>query len=285
MHFSHAVVLAFIAATASAQYGYSDRGYAGIARRYADPAVDDYGLRASFPVRRSAYPEPEPILGFNHAKQAYHAAKKHFGHHKHAGQAAANGAAQGMQSGFASDPSADSGALGRRWAYPEPEAHRTHRGGKKHPHKHHRKPGHHAMNGAGQGMQGTSAAPPLTPPAADPAAAPATDPAAAPATDPAAAPAADPAAAGAAPTKRWAILDAYSKLMARDAEPEPKDHDEIWERDAEPELEIEERDAEPELDLEERDAEPGLDLEERDAEPELDLEERDFDDELYSFVY
>ncbi|MCJ1291962.1 hypothetical protein MMC34_003512 [Xylographa carneopallida] len=256
MHFSHAVVLAFIAATASAQYGYSERSYAGIAKRYADPAVGDYGPGRSFPVRRSAYPKPDPILGINHAKKVYHAAKKHFGHHKDAGQAGTSGASQGSQGQPSADPSADpAAALGRRWAYPEPEAHgfgggfavsseamhEFHNSA-----RHRKKPGNGAAQGAAQAAQGAPATPPAVP---------------------AAAPAANPAAAAAAPApaKRWAILDAYSKLMARDAEPEPEpeNSDEIWERDAEAELEFEERD----------------------AEPELDLEERDFDDELYSFMY
>ena len=263
MHFSHAVVLAFIAATASAQYGYSDRSYAGVARRYANPAIgDDPPNRFGNPLTKSSMLMPPPV---------------------------------------------------RRWAYAEPEAKppgkgamKPHGRGKR-PHHHHRKPGQGAMKGTGQGKPG--AAPAAAPAAADPAAAPAADPAAAPAADPAAAPAAapaaDPAAAPAAdpaaappPAKRWAILEAYSKLMARNAEPEPEpeNYDEIWERDAEPELEFEERDAEPELEFEERDAEPELEFEERDAEPELefeerdaepefDLEERDFDDELYSFIY
>ncbi|MCJ1434176.1 polyhydroxyalkanoate granule-associated protein [Xylographa pallens] len=310
MHFSHAVVLAFIAATASAQYGYSDRSYAGVARRYAYPAVGDDGPRRLYsgaqamappPVRRWAYPEPEPILGYNHAAKAFHAAKKHFpGHHKKPDQAAAQGV-QGtsVPADMAADPAA---ALGRRWAYPEPEAkipmngaRKGHRAGMKHTHGHHKNSGQNAQKGAALAAA-PAAAPAGAPAGALPAAAPgAADPASAPAADSAAAPAADSAAAP-PPTKRWAILEAYSKLMARNAESEPENYDEIWERDAEPELEFEERDAEPELEFEERDAEPELEFEERDAEPELefeerdaepelDLEERDFDDELYSFIY
>ncbi|MCJ1420690.1 polyhydroxyalkanoate granule-associated protein [Xylographa parallela] len=278
MHFSHAVVLAFVAATASAQYGYSDRSYAGVARRYADPVSFEAPRRfqPGTRVRREAYPEPEPILGINHAKQAYHAVKQHLtGHHKNNGQAGA----QGMQGNSAAADMAynPAAALGRRWAYPEPEARKGHRGGKKHSHGHHKKPGQGAPKGAAP-AGAPAGAPPAVEAAAAPGAAPAADsapaPAAAPAADSAAAaPAAEPPAA-APPSKRWAVLEAYSKLMARNAEPEPENYDEIWERDAEPELEFEERDAEPELEFEERD-----------AEPELEFEERDVDDELYSFIY
>ncbi|MCJ1377811.1 hypothetical protein MMC17_000907 [Xylographa soralifera] len=264
MHFSHAVVLAFIAATASAQYGYSDRNYAGIARRYADPAIGDdpprssrFGLpplspvlprnaRAGVPVRRWAYPGPKgglPVKGATRKGQ-----KKANNRHKHLGQATLNGAAQGIQGAPAAPPAAPAAA---------PAA-------------------------AAPAAAAPAAAAPA---AADAAAAPPTDPAAAPAADPGAVPAVDPAAAAPPPSKRWAILEAYSKLMARNAEPEPGNYDEIWERDAEPEFDLEERDAEPEFDLEERDAEPEFDLEERDAEPDFDLEERDFEDELYSFMY
>lgn len=293
MQFSHAVVLAFIAATASAEpvFGNGARPNMGLPRPVGGPgSMSKFHQAVSHHHAHDAHPGLSGLPFQNHGPSIPMGSPQ-------MGSPQMGGPELGTPPGavrrrYADPYSYFNDGLEARSTYPQPRGGRGRSGkgkgyngkGKNH-HKgkgQHKGEGHHRGKGQNKGQgrpSGAGGPPPGSPPAgAPPPAGGVPDAGALPAGGAGAPPAVGapnaavtPAGgdvATAPPTRRWAdaeaeaFMDDYAELYAREAEPEPEFFD------------FEERD----LDFEERD----LDLEERDAEPEA---AADFEEDVYSFMY